>query len=340
MTSIVAVSLTLTSPYVFKIVKNFFLWALTTRSDSRNNLAPPNGHTDHDGISSISIDNAEEESSNSITTTETTALIPYQDGEVRPARTSPNLQDGPNIRSSSRTQSAEKDRDLLQLLNDSESSRDFLWECARYVAQGGRKSTGVILVIILLLFGVFVTWTVVGVFSANIATDRIGISSSQHCGIWQFDDNAGNEAGYRDDLYNRQKEARASQYARNCYHNPSATDTLSCRIFYNQSIQYSTKTRQKCPFSSSELCFDGLYSAISFDTGLIDASVIGINSPTTYKIRRQTICSPLNISEPYVIHEVGSGQFYYNYGSLDDADYTFNTSGHPFEWHVPVYSAK
>lgn len=31
--------------------------------------------------------------------------------------------------------------------------------------------------------------------------------------------------------------------------------------------------------------------------------------------------------------------YYYNYGSLGDVDYTFNTSGTPFEWLVPVYSA-
>lgn len=106
----------------------------------------------------------------------------------------------------------------------------------------------------------------------------------------------------------------------------------------------NTKIGDRCPFVSPELCFDGLYSAITFDTGLVDASIIGINAPHTHKIRRRTSCSPLNMSEPYTkgSEPDTNGMYRYYYGSKDGGrdDYTFQTSGHPFDWLVPVYSVK
>ena len=252
-------------------------------------------------------------------------------------------QNGAAAQSASNTRATEKENIVVEILQHSDSSRDFVWRCIKHVCRGDKRWLGVIVVIIFVLIIVFVAWTIVGIISANIASDRTGLSSSQHCGIWQFDDNAGDDAAYRDDLYNRQKEERASQYARNCYSNPHAADSLSCKIFYNQSIDFETKTQQHCPFPSPELCFDGLYSAISFDTGLVDGSLIGINSDPTYRFRRRTTCSPLNMSEPYISRhseDKEDNMYYYNYGSLDDTDFTFNTSGYPFDWLVPVYSAK
>lgn len=97
------------------------------------------------------------------------------------------------------------------------------------------------------------------------------------------------------------------------------------------------------PFSSPEVCAGGLYSAVSFDTGLVDASVIGVNAASTHKFRRRTTCSPLNISEPYVTRIDHNGNltgYEYYYGSKDGSNYTFDTFGHPFEWPIPAYSAK
>ena len=197
--------------------------------------------------------------------------------------------------------------------------------------------------IVTILFSIFVAQAIAGVFSAKIASDRTGLSSSKHCGIWQFNEDAGGEPADRDDLYNHEKEARASQYARMCYNSPDPTVPFSCRVFFNQSIAYATKIHQTCPFASPELCHDGLYSAVSFDTGFVDASVIGINSPNPYKFRRRTSCSPLNMSEAYILRaSQGPDEtaYHYRYGPKDTTNYTFNTSGRPFEWLVPVYSVK
>lgn len=171
----------------------------------------------------------------------------------------------------------------MNMLVHAENSRETVWEFFKYLLHGGAKqieSPSIIMVVLsTVLFGLFVAPAIAGIFSAKIASDRIGLSSSKHCGIWQFDDNAGAEAADRDDLNNYQKEARASQYARNCYNWPDSTSTLSCKVFYNKSIAFTTKTHQPYPFPSSELCLDGLYSAVTFDTGLVEASTIGINSP-------------------------------------------------------------
>lgn len=210
-------------------------------------------------------------------------------------------------------------------------------------AKEERGPSTITIVIFTVLFGFFVAQAIAGVFSAKIASDKTGLSSSKYCGIWQYNEDAGGESADRDDWYNYQKEARASQYARTCYHSQDPSEPFSCRIFYNQSIAYTTKTHQSCPFASSELCHDGLYSAVSFDTGYVDASVIGINSAKTSKFRRTTSCSPLNMSEPYVVRSssgTNSTAYQYYYGSKDNTNYTFNTSGQPFEWLVPVYSVK
>ena len=245
-------------------------------------------------------------------------------------------------------QPAHRAKGLADKLWKSNSSPERAWEFVGYVVHRGAKlftsETIFVVVITTILFGLFVGWTVAGIFSAKIACNKAALSSSTSCGIWRFNARAGDGADYRNDLNNHQKEARASQYARNCYNSPDPTDSLGCNFFYNQSIAFTTKSYQKCPFESPELCLDGLYSATTFDTGYVGASVIGINSPLTHSFRRKTSCSLLNMTYPYVSKEFSedpNGTSYRNYfGPTDNNEFTFKTFGNPFEWLVPVYSVK
>ena len=268
-----------------------------------------------------------------------------EEQSVQTATTSPATESGPNSRR--RSSSVRADRGPADALENSSDSREFVWKVIESLLHRGAKEVRVpstiTIVLLTVLFGLFVAQAIAGVFSAKIASDKAGLSSSKYCGIWQFNEDAGGEPADRDDWYNYQKEARASQYARTCYNSQDPTEPFSCKIFYNQSIAYTTKTHQSCPFASSELCHDGLYSAVSFDTGYVDASVIGINSAETPKFRRTTSCSPLNMSEPYVLRSssgTNSTAYQYFYGPKDNANHTYNTSGQPFEWLVPVYSVK
>ena len=182
------------------------------------------------------------------------------------------------------------------------------------------------------------------VYPGFVVSDSVALSSSDHCGIWHFDDdNAGEDAAYLDDIQSRREEARASQYVQECY-GPGTEETQGCNFFYNQSIGYTMKSEQRCPFGISELCHGGLFSAVSFDTGLIDTGVIGVNAPATHKFRRRTTCSPLNMTEDY-IKSYDSGEsnetaYRYFYGAKKGTDHTLETSGDPFQWRVPGYTVK
>ena len=187
-------------------------------------------------------------------------------------------------------------------LHLSSSSRETVWGFLRALMHGKVskwEDQSLMLLLTILLFGLFVAQTIAGIISAKIASDRIGMSSLRTRGIWQFDNDAGNVAADIDDLGNCQKESRASHCARNCYETEELSP-FSCRLFNNQSIAFTTKTHQRCPFPSPRMCLDGLYSAVTFDTGLVDASIVGVNSPESRKFRRTSSCSPLTMSEPYV----------------------------------------
>lgn len=379
MTAFVAVCFTLTSPYVFKITKSFLVWFigclswLTTEWNNAHSAEPSSlsssvaddqtpllqkqnvddgtGHRPKNDIGSNTpngqLPNGKPKSATERQSSDQRdtggSISEEHSSQIVAALPAANC--GPD--SERRAPSVRGNEGPVDALNKSQDSREFGWKFVQYLLRGGAKQakspSTIMIVINTVLFGLFVAQAIAGVFSAKIASDRAGLSSSQHCGIWQFNENAGGEAADRDDLNNYQKETRASQYARTCYNSPDPTGPFSCRVFYNQSIAYNTKTHQLCPFASSELCHDGLYSAISFDTGYIDASVIGINSPTAHKFRRTSSCSPLNLSEPYVLPSspgTNGTAYNYYYGPKDNTNYTFNTSGRPFEWLVPVYSVK
>ena len=372
MIGVVVASLTITNPYVFKIVNNFLIWLfrrlgwLIAAWKRTDNSEPP---SEQPGVTTSllrpQLGNGRRSSSGGDEHLNSPAAdsgpssgnqnIEINEGRISDAAASneqnvrvPGLQNGDTIDSSLGKIKHSKygTGSISDVLGNSKDSREVAWNLTRYTLDSLKKQTespAIVLVVVLtIFFGIFVAQLVAATFSAKIASDRAGLVSSQRCGIWQFDIHAGKEAADRDDLDNYQKEARASQYARTCYHAPHPDDPFSCRIFYNQSIEFNTKTDQPCPFASSELCSGGLYSAVSFDTGLIDASVIGINAPETHKFRRTTICSPLNMSKPYIVPSEGAknADYHYYYGAKDDIEYTFNTSGRPFEWLVPVYSVK
>ena len=375
MIGVVVASLTIINPYVFKIVNNFLIWIflclgwlaeawkragtselsseqpgvttslLRPQSDNGRKLSSEGDEHSHSPVPESGPSSGDQNIPMDEARTLNAAAANERDDGV------PGLQNGATVESATgRTRpSTYRTRSPSDVLANSRDSREAAWNLTRWFLNSlnslkkQTESPAIVwVVLVTILFGVFVAQIVAATFSAKIASDRVGLVSSKHCGIWQLDIHAGKEAADRDDLDNYQKEARASQYARTCYNAPDPDDPFSCRIFYNQSIKFSTETDQPCPFASSELCSGGLYSAVLFDTGLIDASVIGINAPETHKFRRTTTCSPLNMSEPYIVspESMNNTDYHYYYGAKDDIEYTFNTSGRPFDWLVPVYSVK
>ena len=129
-------------------------------------------------------------------------------------------------------QNAKKASPLLRLLIEAGGSRDFFIQIRSIFWDGTHLEMGLAILSIFVLLGAFVGWVIIGLNSAVIASDRIGLYSSEYRGDWQFDDQAVIEYWYREALYRRKKEEQASQYARNCYNLPYSADTLACRVFY------------------------------------------------------------------------------------------------------------
>jgi hypothetical protein len=243
---------------------------------------------------------------------------------------------------------------IRTIIDGPQNNREKAWKLFKYYAKSQNKPGStqfLVWICIAFIFAIWIGWLFMGIFSAKVATDRAALSSSTHCGIWTLDENAGDEDAARADLSDHQKEKRAGEYARHCYGSSIAVDSNRCDFFYRQDIPFTNKSGHPCPFSPN-LCLYGLYSAVSFDTGLVDASSIGINYKTTHKFRRNTTCSPLNMDYPYVRNETSldsdETSYYYYYGSIFDdtslppmtRNYTYKTSGNPFNWLAPVYSVK
>ncbi|OCK85505.1 hypothetical protein K432DRAFT_421764 [Lepidopterella palustris CBS 459.81] len=241
-----------------------------------------------------------------------------------------------------------------------ETIKEFFNSVFQDVSGFSAQHATIMVVILTAILAVFVAQIVANVFSAKIATDRAALSSSKFCGIYDFNgDDAGPEDAARADVYNYQQEARAGEYAQNCYGSQNATASMRCNFFYKRSISVKYSYPDRCPFETHpdrRPCYGGLYSAVTFDTGIVDASELGINSKITHKFRRKSTCVPLSMEYPFVrnvtTHNSNSPTFHYYYGgrySLDEDDYkcsfpklisnyTYETSGNPYDWLAPVYS--
>lgn len=137
----------------------------------------------------------------------------------------------PGFGSDGETQSQCND-DAVYILQGASGSRETVWRYVKAIVRSSKRQirspSTTAIVITTVLFGLFVAHSVAGVFSAKIASDKSGLSSSKYCGIWEFDSNTGGEAAGRTDLKKKiHEEARAGQYARNCYGSPDPTSTES-----------------------------------------------------------------------------------------------------------------
>jgi hypothetical protein len=338
MKALVAVALTLSGPYIFEILKSFILWPRAWWNSVSQ-------HPETQPLLGVNQHSENAQGANSV-----------QNSEALRGDDAQRNVEAHQDRDTQRVEDAQYQHDPLEILGRSRSGRETVWNFLKDALQKGADFSGSHATIMVLigtaLFGALVAQTVANVFSADIATNRAALSSSTNCGIWEFDINAGDEAASRADIRDYQKEARAGEYARSCYDPPNVTDSMRCDFFYYPSIAFTSKSLDKCPFGSYDVCLGGLYSAVTFDTGLVDASQIGINFETTHKFRRKTTCSPLNMNYPYVrnktSHDSNDVTYYYYYGSTYDdttepptnKDYTYKTSGNPFNWLAPVYSIK
>ncbi|KAM7196669.1 hypothetical protein V8F33_006009 [Rhypophila sp. PSN 637] len=243
------------------------------------------------------------------------------------------------------------EQDVIELLRAPGGGRALLKGTSKRLYKHGFCANVLLLFVGLLILCSWVGRVVAGVYTAKIIADRQAVWESDRCGIWEFDsEGAGDEAATRADVYERDKEARAGEYARNCYERSNIAGQEQpyslCDFFSHRNITYTKTSNFTCPFADDSVCVTGA-QAVTFDTGLVDASRIGINAEITYKFRRSTTCAPLNDDYPFVRNATSHNTttFFYQYGSLLDwddeiANYTFSTTNDPFDTRVPAYDVR
>ena len=341
MAAIVAICLTLSGPYVIGLVREFIvlIYPLLTSERNERGISRPENQT---AESQALLGGSEQPNHGAIGEG---GLPPPEHAELPLEPELPNNSKLSNNAELSRDQGLPNDP-VLHILKQNESSRAIVWEFLIYPYYNGFKLSlfARMAVVSFLLFGCFVAWVTVTLASADIATDKAALSASAHCGIWEYDENAGDEADWRADLGNSRRESRASQYAQNCYNttfSSSSSTFLGCGFFYQRSIDFTLLREQSCPFPSAELCEGGLFSAIELDTGLVKSDALGINDPIAPYFRRRSSCAPLNMSSTYIIGGAnGSDEYEYYYGPTEDTEFTFRTSDNAFSWLDPGYSVR
>jgi hypothetical protein len=191
------------------------------------------------------------------------------------------------------------------------------------------------------VLALFIARVIATLFSAKVATDNAARWSSEsgYCGVWRLNTTKSgkSKAVLNDIMYMREKEARAGEYARNCYGHATTLQSMHCDFFYRQKIKYDAAPVWDCSFAE-EVCFP-YQQSIVFDTGSVDINDIGVNSKHPYKFRRRTNCSALSVEDQYVHPETKNGAttYYYKYGTKGGDNYTYKTTGNPHDWHAPNY---
>lgn len=194
-----------------------------------------------------------------------------------------------------------------------------------------------------------VGWAVASSFAAQLPADTLGLLDSNFCGSWSLMPDLGESVRADDALRRSEKERRAGEYARACYGSRSVASPDQCTFFSTQSIDYKT-SKVGCPFKDKSVCAGGNAPiARRFTTDLVDARQIGINTANATKFNRTSICVPLNLDQGYVM-EIPPDKYHYDYryeyhlgarnGSNFYSNYTFRTSGDPFNTELPAYSVK
>lgn len=157
-----------------------------------------------------------------------------------------------------------------------------------------------------LFVGIFVAESSANVLSANIVSDTTALVSSAKCTFHSYSRCLLPTGG------------AALSYSQQCYQAPLGAD--GCNFFYNQSIGYKEKSEDICPFAWP-LCIKARNSTLTFDTGLVDASTIGVNSATQFQFRRTSTCAPL-----------GSNSVLLRFARRGNSSWSFEIAGKSRTW--------
>jgi hypothetical protein len=170
----------------------------------------------------------------------------------------------------------------------------------------------------LLLIALHLTFMVVSIVSGLVISDSVALSKSPECKLLAANMTLGTTETYaRWYKYLLDLETESAEYAKRCY--PATARAEECSYFYNQSIHFSVKHNDSCPFKGN-LCLNGPKSAFTVTTGKVWPRTIGINTRLNYSFERTTTCAPLRMDEGHHIQRYWDGtkdRFRYMYGGLE-----------------------
>jgi hypothetical protein len=175
---------------------------------------------------------------------------------------------------------------------------------------------------------------IASIISAGLATDTIARSKADTCGTYVYKSGSKNSSSFVE--FEHRVETESGLYADECYGASSLIEDYN--KFYNQTISYSSNDMAECPFDG-EVCHVG-NDSILFATGLVPASVLGVDTASPLLFSRTMACAPLVTGPEYVsigVSDLGEEQWEYWYGrSL--ADYTWANPVQESSWEIKGYS--
>ncbi|KAF2870603.1 hypothetical protein BDV95DRAFT_495673 [Massariosphaeria phaeospora] len=155
---------------------------------------------------------------------------------------------------------------------------------------------------LLMSFLVLLGFTIAGIFSSRVATDRGGevLVASSACGTFSNEGAVAEEIGIIN-AYLVQRVQSSSNYALMCYKNNSATQ--NCRTFVRPSLQARTTRDVSCPFPAGEGICRNASDAVRLDSGLLNSHFdLGINAHPEHRFLYRSVkeCAPIR-NEGYTI---------------------------------------
>ena len=139
-------------------------------------------------------------------------------------------------------------------------------------------------IIAVMLIGLFVAETSGTVASGAVVSDTVAKISSNKCTVLDP------TASYSSSFWNSDTTREAEAYVEGCYKATSAS--AGCNDFFNQSIAHVEATNDECPFRDN-VCAKGDDMVMYFDTGNINANILGVNTPSKWAFRRRAACAPV-----------------------------------------------
>nr|OQO17714.1 hypothetical protein B0A51_14464 [Rachicladosporium sp. CCFEE 5018] len=189
------------------------------------------------------------------------------------------------------------------------------------------------------------TWALATDHASKNSAGEIALSGAVTCGYWGLRADANDKALNKDALEQGSKEARAGQYARDCYGFRTSNGPNQCEVFKEPSIEtLEVFENQTCPFAEKKYCEDSQNTARILTTGLVDAKSLGINADRTPLLNRTTMCVPLDIDagfarKPSDDSSIGAWEYYLGpKGDHNETEYTFRQFGDPFDFDVRSYT--